>query len=252
MRILGVIPARFGSVRFPGKPLVDMAGKTMIRRVYEQVAKASCFDRIVVATDHEAILNEIKKFGGNACMTKDSHVSGTDRVYEALMHQDGQFDYVINVQGDEPFIQPEQIELLASLLDGKTEIATLIKKITDREMIFNPNVVKAVVAKTKKALYFSRSPIPHVRNTEQQDWIQHAVFYKHIGMYAYRRDVLEEITKLEPGALEKAESLEQLRWLENGFEIMAEETHTESLGVDTPEDLEKVRRIARGSLALGR
>ena len=239
MKILGIIPARYGSVRFPGKPLVDMAGKTMIQRVYEQVSKASCFSLIVVATDNQQIFSEVKKFGGEACMTRQDHISGTDRCFEALTQQNQSFDYVINVQGDEPFIQPAQIELLAGLLDGNTEIATLIKKVLDPEMIFNPNVVKAVVAKNKEALYFSRSPIPHVRNTPEKEWIKHATFYKHIGMYAYRTDILANITKLSVGSLETAESLEQLRWLQNGFRIMTEETDTESLGVDTPDDLKK-------------
>ena len=239
MKILGIIPARYGSVRFPGKPLVDMAGKTMIQRVHEQVTKASCFSHVIVATDHQGIFSEVKKFGGEVCMTREDHVSGTDRCFEALQQQKESFDYVINVQGDEPFIQPDQIELLAGLLDGSTEIATLVKRIQDAEMIFNPNIVKAVLASTKEALYFSRSPIPHVRNTVNKEWLNSATFYKHIGMYAYRADILAKITTLKLGILEKAESLEQLRWLENGFRIKVEETDTESIGIDTPDDLTK-------------
>ena len=237
--ILGVIPARYASTRFPAKPLVDIAGKSMIQRVYEQVAKSKKVSDVVVATDHAEIFNHVRTFGGNVCMTKESHVSGTDRCYEALSLQGKKFDYVINVQGDEPFIQPEQIDLLANLLDGKTEIATLVKKIIDPEQLFNPNVVKAVVAENKTALYFSRSPVPHIRNVKETDWLKGSTFYKHIGMYAYRADVLELLTTLPVSTLEKAESLEQLRWLENGFKISIAETLTETIGIDTPEDLQK-------------
>lgn len=172
-------------------------------------------------------------------MTKESHVSGTDRCYEALALQSKKFDYVINVQGDEPFIQPEQIDLLANLLDGKTEIATLVKKIQDQELLFNPNIVKAVVAENNTALYFSRSAIPHIRNKKESDWLTGNTFYKHIGMYAYRSDILKQLTGLPVSTLEKAESLEQLRWLENGFKISVAETLTETIGIDTPVDLTK-------------
>jgi len=237
MKILAVIPARFASTRFPGKPLVDMAGKTMIQRVYEQVKKAKGISMVTVATDHTGIFDQVKKFGGDVCMTREDHVSGTDRCYEALTQQKEKYDYVINVQGDEPFIQPEQIELLASRLNGKTEIATLVKSIQSEEQLFNPNVVKAVVSKNNEALYFSRSTVPHVRNTPNQEWLKKHTFYKHIGMYAYRTDVLEQLVQLPVSSLEKAESLEQLRWLENGFSISVAETTTETIGIDTPEDL---------------
>jgi 3-deoxy-manno-octulosonate cytidylyltransferase (CMP-KDO synthetase) len=243
MKILGVIPARHASTRFPGKPMVDIGGKTMIQRVYEQVRKASTISHIVVATDHDGIFRHVKDFGGDACMTRESHVSGTDRCFEALTLQKESFDYVINIQGDEPFIQPEQIDLLGKKLDGKTEIATLIKGIDNLENLFNPNVVKAVVGQNHQALYFSRSPVPHIRNVDQSDWLNHHTFYKHIGMYAYRSDILKKITLLPRGELEKAESLEQLRWLENGFKIIVEETSTETLGIDTPEDLLQARKI---------
>jgi 3-deoxy-manno-octulosonate cytidylyltransferase (CMP-KDO synthetase) len=243
MKILGVIPARFASTRFPGKPLVELLGTTMIQRVYEQVEKATAISHTVVATDHEGIFNHVRAFGGDVCMTKDTHVSGTDRCYEALSMQKESFDYVINIQGDEPFIQPDQINLLGKLLDGKTEIATLVKKIDDPLFLFNPNVVKAVIGKNRRALYFSRSPIPHVRNTIESEWLNKQTFYKHIGMYAYRSDILEQITRLETGILEKAESLEQLRWLENGFNIRVEETLIETVGIDTPEDLEMARQF---------
>jgi 3-deoxy-manno-octulosonate cytidylyltransferase (CMP-KDO synthetase) len=243
MKILGVIPARFASTRFPGKPLVDLLGKTMIQRVYEQVKKAKAITHTVVATDHDGIFNHVKDFGGDVCMTKDTHVSGTDRCYEALIRQEESYDYVINIQGDEPFIHPDQIDLLGKLLDGKTEIATLVKQIDDPSFLFNPNVVKAVIGGDRHALYFSRSPIPHVRNTAESEWLKKQTFFKHIGMYAYRSDILQQITRLETGVLEKAESLEQLRWLENGFHIRVEETTVETVGIDTPEDMEMARQF---------
>jgi 3-deoxy-manno-octulosonate cytidylyltransferase (CMP-KDO synthetase) len=237
--ILGIIPARYASTRFPAKPLIDIAGKSMIQRVYEQVKKSTKVTAVVVATDHAEIFAHVKKFGGNVCMTKESHVSGTDRCFEALSLQKEAFDYVINIQGDEPFIQPEQIDLLANLLNGKTEIATLIKRIADQEQLFNANVVKAVVAENRTALYFSRCPIPHIRNKKESEWLNDNTFYKHIGMYAYRSDILKQLTELPVSTLEKAESLEQLRWLENGFKIAVAETQTETVGIDTPDDLTK-------------
>lgn len=237
--ILGIIPSRYASTRFPAKPLADLGGKSMIQRVYDQVKKSKLVTDVVVATDHSEIFNHVQKFGGNVCMTKESHASGTDRCFEALTLQKKEYKYVINIQGDEPFIQPEQIDLLAKLLDGKTEIATLVKKIEDGEQLFNPNVVKAVISKDNTAFYFSRSPIPHIRNTQENKWIPKHTFYKHIGMYAYRTDILKQLTSLPTSTLEKAESLEQLRWLENGFKISVAETHTETIGIDTPEDLQK-------------
>lgn len=237
--ILGIIPARYASTRFPAKPLVDIAGKSMIQRVYEQVKKSTLVSEVVVATDNQKIFDHVIGFGGKVSMTKESHVSGTDRCYEALTLQKEKFEYVINIQGDEPFIQPEQIDLLAVLLDGQTEIATLVKKIEDAEQLFNPNVVKAVISSKGEALYFSRSTIPHVRNVPDNEWLSKHHFFKHIGMYAYRADILKQLTTLPVSPLEKAESLEQLRWLENGFSIKTAETKTETIGIDTPEDLEK-------------
>ncbi len=239
MTILGIIPARYASTRFPAKPLADIAGKSMIQRVYEQAKKSKLINDVIVATDNIEILNHVMQFGGSARMTKEGHVSGTDRCYEVLSLQKAKFDYVINIQGDEPFIQPEQIDLLAKLLDGKTEIATLVKKIEDKEQLFNPNIVKAVVSGKGEALYFSRSTVPHIRNTPEAEWLSRHTFYKHIGMYAYRTDILKTLTSLPVSPLEKTESLEQLRWLENGFRIKVAETKTETIGIDTPEDLEK-------------
>lgn len=237
MKILGLIPARYASSRFPAKPLVDIGGKSMIRRVYEQARKSSSLSDVVVATDHAEIYDHVRLFGGNVCMTRESHVSGTDRCYEALTLQPETYDYVINIQGDEPFIQPGQIDLLASRLNGITEIATLMKSITNPEQLFNPNVVKVVVNKNGEALYFSRSTIPHIRNTPESEWMKKHTFFKHIGMYAYRADILAQLTKLPVSTLEGAESLEQLRWLENGFRVAVAETTIETLGIDTPEDL---------------
>ena len=239
MKIIGIIPSRYGSTRFPAKSLVLIKGKSMIQRVYEQATQSSALDDIVVATDHPEIFDHVKKFGGSVCMTKTDHISGTDRCFEALTLQQRKYDYIINIQGDEPFIQPAQIDLLAGKLDGTTEIATLVKLLDAEEQLFNPNVVKAVISKTMEALYFSRSAIPHIRNEPQERWMSKHKFYKHIGMYAYRADVLHRLTKLSMSSLEKAESLEQLRWLENGFKIMVAETLTETIGIDTPEDLQK-------------
>jgi 3-deoxy-manno-octulosonate cytidylyltransferase (CMP-KDO synthetase) len=237
MNILGIIPARYASTRFPAKPLADIGGLSMIRRVYTQAKKSSLLTKVVVATDHEEIFNHVTGFGGEVCMTSSHHASGTDRCYEVLSKESTAFDYVINIQGDEPFIAPEQIDLLASLLDGETELATLIKKIDSVEQLFNPNLVKVVVNKNSEAMYFSRSPIPYFRNMDQAEWVTHHTYYKHIGMYGYRNTVLEKITRLTVSSLEKAESLEQLRWLENGFIIKVKETDIETMGIDTPEDL---------------
>lgn len=239
MKIIGIIPSRYASTRFPAKSLAIIKGKSMIQRVYEQARQSSALNDVVVATDHPEIFDHVKKFGGNVCMTKPDHVSGTDRCHEALTLQRKKYEYVINIQGDEPFIQPEQIDLLAGKLDGQTEIATLVKSLASSEQLFNPNVVKVVLNQLMEALYFSRSPIPHIRNTPEQDWISKHKFYKHIGMYAYRSDVLERLTRLSVSSLEKAESLEQLRWIENGFKISVAETHTETIGIDTPDDLER-------------
>jgi 3-deoxy-manno-octulosonate cytidylyltransferase (CMP-KDO synthetase) len=239
--VVAIIPARYASTRFPGKPLIDIGGKSMIQRVYEQVCQAKSIHHVVVATDDERIYNHVRQFGGTAVMTRPDHPSGTDRCCEALNLLQQPYDYVLNVQGDEPFINPEQIDLLATALNGTTEIATLIKKITDLHTLFNSNVVKVVCSRTAHALYFSRWPIPRMRNLPDDEWLQHGTFYKHIGMYAYRADILQQITRLPVSALEKAESLEQLRWLENGFRIQVIETHLETLGIDSPEDAEQAR-----------
>lgn len=245
MRILGVIPARYASTRFPSKPLIDIGGQSMIERVYRQVKKSGSISKVIVATDHHKICDQVITFGGEVRLTSESHASGTDRCFEVLTNEITKFDYVINIQGDEPFIAPKQIDLLAALLDGKTELATLAKKIEDSEQLFNSNIVKIVLDKNWNALYFSRSAIPHLRNIAPDQWLRNHTFYKHIGMYAYRADILEKITKLNMSLLEKAESLEQLRWLENGYSIKVAETMDETIGIDTPEDLEKALLFLR-------
>jgi 3-deoxy-manno-octulosonate cytidylyltransferase (CMP-KDO synthetase) len=238
MKIIGIIPARFLSSRFPAKPLADIAGKSMIHRVYTQAESSGKFSKVVVATDDKRIFVHVKSFGGDVCMTSPNHPSGTDRCYEALLFQDGTYDYVVNIQGDEPFISPLQIGHLISVLDGNTELATLAKKITDTDQLFNSNVVKVVTDAEGFALYFSRSPIPHARGTEMSQWLTRVTYYKHIGMYGYRADTLGKISALKPTPLERTESLEQLRWLEHGYRIRVAETDIETIGVDTPEDLE--------------
>lgn len=239
MRILGIIPARYASTRFPAKPLVDIAGQTMIEWVYTQAKKSMSLAEVIVATDNKKIYDHVDKKGCKVYMTSENHVSGTDRCAEAVALTKESFDYVVNIQGDEPFIDPRQIDLLASRMDGQTELATLVKKITTQESLFNSNVVKVITNNRGEAIYFSRSPIPHIRNTPEANWLDKHTFYKHIGMYGYRTDILASITQLKPSALEIAESLEQLRWIENGLKIKIAETDIETIGIDTPEDLEK-------------
>lgn len=239
MKIVGIIPARYASTRFPAKPLADIAGQTMIEWVYSQAKKSSKLDRVVVATDNHKIYDHVKSKGGEVCLTSESHVSGTDRCAEALALIGEQFDYVINIQGDEPFIDPRQIDLLASLLNGKVELATLIKKITSSDTLHNSNIVKVICNTKNEAIYFSRSPLPHLRNVPKEKWFEQQVYFKHIGMYGYRSGILGKITQLSPSPLELAESLEQLRWIENGYSIKVAETDIESMGIDTPEDLER-------------
>lgn len=238
MKILGVIPARYASTRFPAKPLVDIAGTSMIMRVYNQVKACNFISEVVVATDNELIYNHVQSFGANVVMTSESHQSGTDRVYEAYQNYAKEFDYIINIQGDEPFIKPEQIALLANCLDGKTEIATLCKKLEDIDAVFDENKVKVVFDNQNNALYFSRQVIPFVRGKEKSTWLNYHDYFKHLGIYAFRTDILSKITKLEMSSFEKSESLEQLRWLQNGYSIKVLESQWDSVGVDTPEDLE--------------
>jgi 3-deoxy-manno-octulosonate cytidylyltransferase (CMP-KDO synthetase) len=240
MKILGVIPARYASTRFPRKALAMIDGKTMIRRVYEQAVQCNSLDRLLVATDHPSIFDQVRSFGGEVIMTSEHHLSGTDRCNEALLKVGDTFDFIINIQGDEPFILPQQIALLTNVLSPEVELATLVKKIENEETLFNPNTPKVIFNINKEAIYFSRHPIPFMRGEEHHHWLLKNIFYKHIGIYAYRTDILKKITSLLPSALEKSESLEQLRWLENGFKIKVELTGYDSHGIDTPQDLEKV------------
>jgi len=242
VQILGIIPARYASTRFPAKALVDIGGKSMIQRVYEQASKATKLSQVIVATDDERISDHVLSFGGKVVMTSENHQSGTDRCYEALLKTEGNYDYVINIQGDEPFISPEPIDNLANELNGLIELATLVKVIDSEDLLFNVNVPKAVLNVRREILYFSRQTIPYIRNHEKDQWLENHTFYKHIGIYAYRTDVLAALTKLPVSSLEKAEALEQLRWLENGYSIKAVITSDDSHGVDTPEDLDKVTR----------
>ena len=241
MKFIGIIPARYASTRFPGKPLADMKGKYMIQRVYEQACKV--LDRVCVATDDERIFNAVRSFGGQVVMTSDRHRSGTDRCFEAYTNLGGGEEVVINIQGDEPFIKPEQIESLIACFDSpQTQIATLVRPFEATEgyeALANPNSPKVVMNERHEALYFSRSIIPYLRGVEPEQWLSRHVYYKHIGMYGYRADVLGEITRLPQSSLELAESLEQLRWLQNGYTVKVGITTQETIGIDTPADLQK-------------
>jgi 3-deoxy-manno-octulosonate cytidylyltransferase (CMP-KDO synthetase) len=247
MNILGIIPARWASTRFPGKPLVNIGDKTMIQRVFEQ--SSAILKHVVVATDDQRIVDEVKRFGGQVVMTDTNHKSGTDRCAEAVKVYEGQigeeFDVIINIQGDEPFIQPEQISgIIRCFDDENTQIATLIKKITSFDALVNPNNPKVVVNKIMEAIYFSRSIIPYVVNLPKEEWLSKCSFYEHLGLYAYHKDVLEQITRLQPSMLETMESLEQNRWIENGFTIKVAETTYENISIDTIEDLNEI--LAKG------
>lgn len=239
--IAGIIPARYASTRFPGKPLADINGKSMIQRVYEQAAKSPALAVIAVATDDERIAAHVRSFGGNVLMTAPHHPSGTDRCFEALQQLEGDFNYVINIQGDEPFIDPEQInELAAALQDGTTEIATQMIAVSSYEELADKGEVKITLNTRHEALCFSRNTIPFIKGVDEKEWHLHHTYYRHVGMYAYRTDILAAITKLSVSSLEKAESLEQLRWLENGYKIKCVTTRFESHCIDTPEDLARL------------
>ena len=246
MRVLILIPARYASSRFPGKPLAEIGQKPMIQHVVEKAVSVG--DDVFVATDDERIFERVKAFGGQAVMTSAEHKSGTDRCFEAYRNiaerHKKSYDVVVNIQGDEPFILPEQVRsLIACFEDGGIQIATLAKRFENNADIFDPNKVKVICSARQTALYFSRSAIPYCRGVEQEDWLNAVPFYKHVGMYAYRPEVLREITALSQGTLEKAESLEQLRWLENGYTIAVRLTEHESIGIDTPEDLERAKML---------
>jgi len=247
MKFIGIIPARYASTRFPAKPLAMLGGKPVIQRVYEQVK--SVMDDVFVATDDERILSVVESFGGKAIMTREDHKSGIDRCYEAYRKCGIEADVVINIQGDEPFIQPSQIQTLQRCFDEvSTQIATLVKPFIPAdglEALQNPNSPKVVVSDDWRALYFSRSVIPYLRGIDQKKWLLRHTFYKHIGLYAYRTDTLGEITRLPQSTLEKAESLEQLRWLDNGYIIRVGTTDVETIGIDTPDDLKKAEEFLK-------
>jgi 3-deoxy-manno-octulosonate cytidylyltransferase (CMP-KDO synthetase) len=249
MKAIIVIPARYKSSRFPGKPLAMIGGKMMIQRVYERAMMTG--SDVYIATDDERIEDAVKSFGGKVVMTSSFHNSGTERCAEVVAKLPENFSTVVNVQGDEPFIDPEQIKKVINLLkkDKQAHISTLVKKIRNSNEIFDPNIPKVVFDSKGYALYFSRSPIPYVRGSKEEEWFDKATFYKHIGIYGYRREVLLEITALDPTQAEQAESLEQLRWLQNGYKIKTAVTEAETISVDTPEDVEKAELFLKNNEA---
>lgn len=246
MKFVGIIPARYASTRFPGKPLAMLGGKPVIQRVYEQVK--ACFDDLYVATDDERIFDAVKAFGGNVVMTSEDCKNGTERCLDAYKRLGLDCDVIVNIQGDEPFIQPRQVNSLIECFDTEgTDIATLVKPFEAAdglERLECPNSPKVVFDENGFAIYFSRSVVPYLRGVEKEEWLNVHTFYKHLGIYAYRADILEALTKLPQSSLEKAESLEQLRWLENGYRIRIGITDVETIGIDTPDDLERAKEFA--------
>lgn len=248
MKVVGIIPARYASTRFPGKPLALIKGKPMIQRVYEQALKSQ-LDEVVIATDDVRIADAVMDFGGRYVLTDPNHRSGTDRCQEALDLLDSQYDAVVNIQGDEPFIDPRQINQVMELISrDDTQLASLAKKIVDEVELFSINTVKVVMNKMGNALYFSRNPIPYMRNVDRSEWLKNGVFYKHIGIYAYKSETLRRIAEMQPTALEVSESLEQLRWLENGLDIRIGITDTENVSIDQPRDIEKAEKFAENQM----
>lgn len=246
MLAIGIVPARYASTRLPGKPLIDLGGQTMIERVVRQAQQAN-LQRVVVATDDERILAHVRGFGGEAVLTAPNHPSGTDRVREAYEQLGVQADCVVNIQGDEPFIQPDQINALLDLFaNPTTQIGTLVKPVISEEELFSPHLPKVVLDGRGRALYFSRHPLPYQRQHPPAEWLAQHRYLRHIGLYAYRPEVLRALTQLPPSPLELAESLEQLRWLEAGYPIQTAETKLETIGIDTPEDVARALRFIGG------
>ena len=247
MKFVGIIPARYASTRFPGKPLADILGKSMIQRVYERASQV--LDTVVVATDDQRIYDAVVQFGGRVVMTSENHKTGTDRCYEALTKLPETYDVVINIQGDEPFIAIDQIEALKNcFVSGQIQLATLVKPFdanTSIDELENPNTPKVILSQTGEAICFSRSVIPYLRGVEKSQWAAAHTYYKHIGIYAYRTDILAQITKMTQTPIEKAESLEQLRWLENGLHIHVAITHSDNHSIDTHEDLQRVVELMK-------
>lgn len=240
MKVIGVIPARYASTRFPAKPLVDIAGQSMIQRVYNQVKQAQKLDDVIVATDDQRIFDHVISFGGRVIMTDEKHQSGTDRCAEVLNKVDG-FDIAINIQGDEPFIEPEQIDLLISCFEKpETEIATLVRKVETNEELFNENKPKVVLSNSGKAIYFSRQAIPFLRGTNPNEWLSKQTYYNHIGIYGFRAPVLKQISQLPLSNLEEMEALEQLRWIDNGYTIQTAVSNHSNDAIDTPDDLKYI------------
>lgn len=240
MKVIGIIPARYASTRFPAKPLVDIAGQTMIHRVYQQAKHAMSLDEVIVATDDQRIYDHVKSFAGNVIMTDSKHQSGTDRCTEVIENISG-FDIAINIQGDEPFIDPQQIDLLVSCFTNSSiDIATLVRKVENKEELFNENKPKVVLSNSGKAIYFSRQAIPFLRGIKPEEWLQQRPYYNHIGIYGYRTAVLKEISKLPISDLEQMEALEQLRWIDNGYTIQTAISNHSNDAIDTPEDLEHI------------
>lgn len=247
MKFIGIIPVRYASTRFPGKPLALLGGKPVIQHVYEKVA--AVLEAAYVATDDERIYDVVKSFGGQVVMTRTDHKSGTDRIEEAIEKIGGEWDVVVNVQGDEPFVAKSQLDTICHCFDDPTtQIATLGKPFESMEAVQNPNSPKIVVDNMGFAMYFSRSVIPYVRGKEKSSWLTHYPFLKHLGIYAYRKDVLRQVTQLPQSSLEIAESLEQLRWLQNGFKIKVGTTDVETVGIDTPQDLERAEEFLKTQL----
>ena len=247
MKFIGIIPARYASTRFPGKPLALLGGKPVIQHVYEKVA--AVLEAAYVATDDERIYDVVKSFGGQVVMTRTDHKSGTDRIEEAIEKIGGEWDVVVNVQGDEPFVAKNQLDTICHCFDDPTtQISTLGKPFESMEAVQNPNSPKIVVDNMGFAMYFSRSVIPYVRGKEMSSWLTHYPFLKHLGIYAYRKDVLRQVTQLPQSSLEIAESLEQLRWLQNGFKIKVGTTDVETVGIDTPQDLERAEEFLKAQL----
>lgn len=243
MSILGIIPARYASTRFPGKPLAMIKGKSMLQRVFEQAKKSKALSEIIIATEDQRIVDHANTFGAKALITSAHHASGTDRCFEAYQIYNKYFNYVLNIQGDEPFLDPNQIDEICQICDNRIEIGTQMTLCTSQDFLVNRGEVKIVLNNNNEALYFSREPIPHLRNVNVNDWCSHFKYYRHVGTYVYRTDVLEKISKLSISSLETAESLEQLRWLQNGFKIKCVETNYDSHAVDTPDDIEKVIQL---------
>lgn len=242
--IVGIIPARYASSRFPGKPLVQIAGKSMLQRVYEQASKSKLLQKVLVATDDERIYNHVLSFGGHVVLTANTHSSGTDRCWDALQQLKENYQYIINIQGDEPFIQPEQIDELAAVFnDGTTALATQMIAVDSHAILFDTGEVKIVLNTQQQALYFSRMAIPFIKGVPEKEWHLHHPYFRHVGLYAYRKDILEKLVQLPISTLEQAESLEQLRWLQHGFTITCVPTTYESHCIDTPEDIDKVLQM---------